>query len=235
MRSNQKLTAEQLEKYVLMYLKEGISYSRLAREYHLNIGRSVFSQYVRRYRYHGKAGLRSSKRNNSYTKEFKLVIVREYLLRKLSISEVAAKYNIPSVSTVRIWINQYTNGEELRSYAPEVEVYTMKSRKTTHEERVEIAKDCLKNGLSYKDTAAKYAVPYASVYRWVKKYKTHGPDGLVDGRGRGKPPSVQTEEEKLRAQLAAEKAKNEFLEAQVAALEKLEEIEREMMLKEEKD
>ena len=57
----------------------------------------------------------------------------------------------------------------------------------THEEKIEIVKACLANNLSYKDTAEKYQVSYNNVYSWVHKYKVHGPDGLVDGRGRGKP------------------------------------------------
>ncbi|MCW1040788.1 hypothetical protein OJ608_11170, partial [Streptococcus anginosus] len=48
-------------------------------------------------------------------------------------------------------------------------------------------------------------------------------------RGRRKPSIIQTEEEKLRTELAALKARNEYLETENAALKKLKEVERELM------
>lgn len=127
---------------------------------------------------------------------------------------------------------KYTRGEAVKSYSPNPEVYTMKSRKTTHAEKIKIVKDCLANGLSYKETAEKYQVSYHNVYSWVQKYQQHGPDGLFDGRGRGKPAAIQTETEKIRAKYAALKARNEYLETENAALKKLKEVERELMLRE---
>jgi transposase len=62
-------------------------------------------------------------------------------------------------------------------------------------------------------------------------YKVHGPDGLIDGRGRGKPDKIQTGEEKLQTEIAALKARNEYLETENAALKRLEEVERELMLR----
>lgn len=53
----------------------------------------------------------------------------------------------------------------------------------------------------------------------------HGPDG----RGRGKPDMVQTKKEKLRTEIAALKARNEYLETENAAIKKLQEVERELM------
>ncbi|HFM5626336.1 MULTISPECIES: helix-turn-helix domain-containing protein [Lactobacillales] len=105
----------------------------------------------------------------------------------------------------------------------------MTDKKSTQEEKIKIVQDCLANSLSYKKTAEKYQVSYNNVYSWVQKYKKHGPDGLVDGRGRGKPNSVQTEEERIRAENAALRARNEYLETENVALKKLEEVERELM------
>ena len=45
----------------------------------------------------------------------------------------------------------------------------MKYRKTTHEERILIAR--IQNQLNYKQTAQKYNVSYNLVYQWVKKYQ----------------------------------------------------------------
>ena len=107
----------------------------------------------------------------------------------------------------------------------------MKGKKTTQEEKIKIVKDYLAHGLSYKDTAEKHDVSYNNVYSWVQKYKDHGPAGLADGRGRGKPDAIQSAEEKLRTEYAALKARNAYLEAENAALKKLEETERELMLR----
>ena len=107
----------------------------------------------------------------------------------------------------------------------------MKGKKTTQEEKIEIVKDFLATGLSYKETAEKHGVSYNNVYAWVQKYKDHGPAGLADGRGRGKPDAIQTAEVKLRTENAALKARNQYLEAENAALKKLEEMERELMLR----
>ncbi len=105
----------------------------------------------------------------------------------------------------------------------------MKFRKTSHEERIFIVKDCIQNQLDYKQTAQKFNVSYNSVYQWVKKYQKYGPDGLVDSRGKRKPDNIQTETERIRAEMAILKARNEYLETENAALKKLQEVESELM------
>src|SRR5699024_5695469 len=128
-------------------------------------------------------------------------IVKEHMERKMSAYELARKYNIPAHETVRKWIIKYTKGEGLKTYSPKPEVYTMKSRKVTHDEKIKIVKTYLASNLSYKDAAEKYQVSYNNVYSWVQKYKEHGPAGLIDGRGRGKPDKIQTDEEKIRTEI----------------------------------
>lgn len=208
MRSYSKHTVEELERYIQMYLDEGWSYRELC-EKGLLLSDSIFNDKVLRYQEHGLTGIRTKKRNNRYSKEFKDSIVKEHIEQGIPVIQLARKYNIPSDYTVREWIIKYTKGEGLKTYSPYPEVYTMKSRKVTQEEKIEVVQACLANNLSYKETAEKYRVSYNNVYSWVQKYKTHGPEGLVDGRGRGKPDTVQTDEEKLRTEIAALKARNE--------------------------
>src|SRR5699024_4083789 len=88
----------------------------------------------------------------------------------------------------------------------------------------------LDGDLAYAEIAKKYNVPYINNYSWVQQYKTHGPDGLVDIRGRRILDSIQTAEEKLKTELAALKARNEYLARENDALKKLKEVERELML-----
>lgn len=230
MRSNIKHTTEEIEKYILMYLNEGISFKELKETYGLLINWTSFWDKTLRYQNHGISGIQVKSKNNKYTREFKKSVVKEYLEDQLSVGQLAVKYNIPKVDTVKSWINKYTKGEKNRRYSPKPEVYTMKGKKTTQEEKIEIVRDCLVTDLSYKKTAEKYQVSYNNVYSWVQKYKKHGPDSLVDGRGRRKPNSIQTKEEKAEAENMVLRARNEYLETENAALKKLEEIERELML-----
>lgn len=232
MRSNRKHTVKELEKYIQLYLEEGKSFRELRDNFGLLLSDQAFGQKVLRYQGHGLSGIQNKSQNNQYSKQFKEMVIQEHLQKGIPVRWLARKYNIPSHETVRRWIIKYTRGEEIRSYTPQPEVYTMKSKKTIHEEKIEIVKDCLENGLSYKDTAKKYGVPYSQVYSWVQKYKDHGPAGLVDGRGRRKPDEIQTTEEKLRTQIAALEAHNKYLETENAALKKLKEVERELMLRE---
>ena len=229
MRSNSKHTIEELVRYIELYLDDGRSYRELRENHGLLLSQTNFRQKVLRYQTHSLKGIETRSRNNNYSNSFKNSVVMEHLNDGIPITQLARKYNIPASETVRNWLIKYTKGEENRSYSPLPEVYTMKARKTTQEEKIEIVKDYLTNGMSYKDAAKKYRVSYNNVYSWVQKYKIHGPAGLVDGRGRGKPSSIQTEEEKIRAEIAALKARNEYLETENAALKKLEEVERELM------
>ena len=231
MRSNNKHKVEELVKYIHLYIDDGISHKELCNDYGLLLDRSTFREKVLRYQTHGLKGIQSKLKNNHYSKDFKLTVVNEHIIEGTPIKQLARIYNIPSHRTVRNWVLKYTRGEEMRSYSPKPEVYTMKGKKTTQAEKIEIVKDCLANGLSYKETAEKYHVSYNNVYSWIQKYKEHGPDGLIDGRGRGKPDSIQTDEERIRAENAALKARNEYLETENAALKKLEEVERELMLR----
>lgn len=167
--------------------------------------------------------------NSKHTAQELERYIRLYLEEGTPIRQSARKYNIPSADPVRNWIIKYTKGGNIRSYSPKPEVYTMKGRKTTQEEKIQIVKDYLAHNSSYNEADEKHPVSYHNVYSWVQKYKEHGPDGLVDGRGRGKLDIIQTEEERIRAENAALKARNEYLETENAALKKLEEVERELM------
>ena len=84
------------------------------------------------------------------------------------------KYKIFSYESIRQWILKYKDGIMLTDYKPMSEVYTMKSRKVSYEERIEIVNYCIANNYDYKGTADKYNVPYSQVYTWVKKVKENG-------------------------------------------------------------
>ena len=136
------------------------------------------------YQEFGENGFFHSTCNNTYTKEFKQQVIDEYLNGGVTYRELARKYNISEKGIVRSWVNKYNNGIEIKDYSPNNEVYTMKFRKTTFDERLEIVRYVLTNDNNYKDAADKYSVPYANVYQWVMKYKKSGEEGLFDRRGK---------------------------------------------------
>ena len=175
--SKQKLEA--CEKYIN---GRGSIYS-IANE--LGIAHEAFRRWVLKYKSNGKDCFEESNTNNSYSLEFKIKVIKEYLEGKYSLSDIAAKHNIAD-SMVLNWVNKYNNGEEIKDYNPKSEVYSMKSRKTTLEERIEIVKYALDNNNDYKGAADKFLVPYANVHKWVKMYNEQGEEGLKFHRGRPK-------------------------------------------------
>ncbi|MGM9970350.1 MAG: helix-turn-helix domain-containing protein [Anaeroplasma sp.] len=194
---------------VKKYLK-GESISHLANIYNIpNNHCSPILTWVRQYEALGDSVFNESSTNKSYSKELKEKIVKEYLAGKDSFGELANKYNIRSKSIVIKWVKKYNEGIEIKDYDPKGDVYTMKSRKTTFEERLEIVNYALTN--SVKEAADKYTVPYMSVYQWVSKYNERGENGLTDRRGRPSsnvPGKELTLDEKQAMEI--EKLKNEL-------------------------
>ena len=85
MSSNRKHTTEELERYIQFYLE------------------------------HGMSGIQSQEKNNTYSRAFKETVVQEHLQEGVTLSQLARKYQIPQVSTVRRWVIRYTGGEEIRN------------------------------------------------------------------------------------------------------------------------
>lgn len=169
---------------VKRYLK-GESASALANEYDLvERGPHTIRDWVHKYEALGEKAFEHSTINKAYSKELKQQVINDYLNGFDSFEGLANKYNISSYSIVINWLNKYNKGIEIKDYDPKGDVYTMKSRKTTFEERLEIVNYVLANNNDYKGAADKYSVPYANVYNWVKKYKECGEEGLSDLRGR---------------------------------------------------
>ena len=61
-----------------------------------------------------------------------------------------------------------------------------KGRKTILEERIEIVGYCISNNKDYRKTIEQYSVSYTQIYGWVRSCEEHGPDGLIDRRGKRK-------------------------------------------------
>lgn len=224
--------SKELKLEIIKRYLNGESPTALSNEYNLpNSYRNKIIDWAHRYEELGESGFELSNKNKSYSKDFKLKVINEYLTGKDSFQGLANTYNISACEIVRRWVLAYNNGEKIRDYDPKSEVYTMKSRKTTLEERLEIVKYVLNNNNDYKGAADHYNVPYANVYNWVKKYNTKGEDSLSDKRGRpsDKPTQELTELEKkdieiekLKRQLEREQKVNEVLKKNLEIRERLE-------------
>lgn len=157
------------------------SFGSIAKE--VGCAEPVLRKWYYDYINHGDSIFDEKPRNDSYTVEFKLEVINE--INKSSITSASSKFGI-SRSVAQKWFLSYNNGETIKDYSPCGEVYTMKARKTTFEERIDIVKYVLENDNDYKGAADTYSIPYASVYQWVHKYLQYGEESLRDSRGRPK-------------------------------------------------
>lgn len=196
----------------------------------IGTSKSVVHRWYLTYKEHGHSAFETSSKNRSYSKELKLSIIEEYYSGKNSMVNLAAKYNI-SEGVIFNWITKWYNGIEIVDYDPKGDVYTMKSRKTTFEERLEIVKWVIENDMSYKDAADKYSITYALVYRWTRAYIDKGPEALrYQKRGPKPKPEIDeinlTEVEKLKLELEKEIALRKRREFELEVLKKKEDFER---------
>ena len=184
--------------------------------------------WANKYRTNGPESLIPKLKNSSYTKEFKVKAVEDYLSGGGSLWDICNKYQIPSHHTLRNWIAKYNDLGELEDYKPKPEVYTKMAyrKKTTLKEREEIVKYCIEHNYDYKNTAAVYDVSYSQVYSWVQKYSKDGSEGLSDKRGKRKTEEELTEVEKLQRQNKILEARIRELEMEAVLLKKVQEIER---------
>ena len=180
---NSKFTSKQKIEACEKYINGHGSIYSISDE--LGISYESFRRWVLKYKNNGNDCFEESNTNKSYSSDFKIKVIKEYLEGKGSLADIAAKNNIAYSMVIR-WVKKYNNGEEIKDYDPKSEVYSMKSRKTTLEERIEIVKYALDNNNDYKGAADKFLVPYANVYKWVKIYNEQGEEGLKFHRGRPK-------------------------------------------------
>ena len=209
------------------YRKGKRSFGSIAKEVGCN--ESILRKWYHDYINHGESIFDEKERNNSYTVEFKLKVIDE--IKKSSVFAAASKFGI-SIEVARKWYLSYNNGETIKDYSPCGEVYTMKARKTTFEERIDIVKYVLENNNDYKGAADTYSVPYASVYQWVQKYLKYGEESLRDSRGRPKAGKLKqglTELEKKDIEIERLKRELERHKRAEEILKKNLEIRRQMM------
>ncbi len=225
-----KHSVETIVQVCVDYLEGRGSYQSLANQ--LNVGEKAIRLWVLIYKKYGKDAFIHKPRNRSYTHEFKEKVVHEYIQGKGAFIHLAAEYNL-SEETIRKWVQVYYNGGEQKVYDPKGEVYTMKSRKTTVSERIEIVKWIIENEMNYKLAAEHYQVPYHQVFNWVKKYLSEGEEALeFKKRGRRAVQKIQPQElsevERLQLQLEQEIKRRKLAELKLEIHKKKEELEQQL-------
>lgn len=220
-----KISAEEKVTICEQYLSGKKSKIQLASENEIAV--ETVRIWINQYQKLGSSIFQQKAHNNNYTKEFKQEVVEAYLAGEGTPEHLANKYNIPAKSTVQKWIIKYNNLEVLKDYNPKPEVYMKeRSRKTTYEERMEIANYCLDHNRNYKEAAELFDVSYTQVYQWVKKYDKHGKEGLIDKRGIRKEEEQLSEIEQLQRKVKILERQIKEKEMENELLKKVQEIER---------
>lgn len=222
MSRRERFTPYEKEQACLDYINGNRSRSEICN--FLHISTRTIQDWATIYKKHGILGLSKKTKNRSYSKEFKMELVKKYISGEASSVDLAHQYDISS-GLLRNWIRMYNANIELKDYNPKQEVYIVKARrKTTIDERKEIVNYCIEHNRNYKETAALYNVSYSQVYSWMKKYDSDGEEGLIDKRGRHKLDDEVDELERLRRENVRLKRQLEEKDMAVELLKKVKEF-----------
>ncbi|MUV36421.1 hypothetical protein JNUCC1_00223 [Lentibacillus sp. JNUCC-1] len=218
-------SAEFKWKVVQEYKKEGRILAKMTRKY--GVHRNSVKRWTEIVDKEGKAGLKHRPHEKAYSKKIKQAAIDDYRSGGYSLREITKKYNISSPSVLRKWLKDYNRHRDLLERLREEKVsMATKGRKTTKNERLQIVEEVLKNNRDYNLIATTFGVSYQQVYRWVQEFEKGGFDALEDRRGKPKPETALTTEEKLKRQLRDKEKENERLQARVDFLKKSRSLER---------
>lgn len=208
------------------YETEGISCYKLGIKY--NVDAKCVRSWCRLYKEFGIVAFTDNHANINYSAEFKTQVVNSYLKGGKTYQAVALAYGIFAPTTVRQWVMQYNNHEELMNSRPEglFDMVKNNTRSTTLEERIQIVEYCIKNDKNYALTAKEFNVSYGQVYTWVRKYNADGPESLLDHRGKRRDKETMSDLELLQIENRMLKAETKKQQMEIDFLKKLEEIER---------
>ena len=101
-----KYSTEFKYKLVKEYLESKISYNELAKKYSIRDKKTI-RVWVNAYESQGYDGLKVSRRNNSYSLEFKLKVVKLYLTGEMSYQSIANEMKINNPSIIARWVKEF--------------------------------------------------------------------------------------------------------------------------------
>lgn len=221
--SRNRISPEDKILAVQKYLDGKISQGGIADQF--QVSKTSVQQWIFNYQSMGSE-IFFQKKNKRYSKELKECAVLDYLAGKGSQEDICRSYGIRSKGKLQKWIQVYNGHGELKSSGTGGESIMTKGRKTSFNERVEIAGYCIAHEHNYAEAAEKYGISYQQARGYTVKYEQCGVDGLQDKRGRRKKESEMSELERLRAENKLLKAEKERAEMEASFLKKLDEIER---------
>lgn len=208
---------------VQKYLDGKISQGKIASQF--QVSKTSVQQWIFNYQSMGSE-IFFQKKNKRYSKELKECAVLDYLAGIGSQEDICRKYGIRSKGKLQKWIQVYNGHGELKSSGTGGASIMTKGRKTSFDERVEIAGYCIAHEHNYAEAAERYDISYQQARGYTVKYEQYGVDGLQDRRGRRKTESEMSELERLRAENKLLRAEKERAETEASFLKKLDEIER---------
>ena len=226
MSKRKRLSFEEKIKACELYEQGNGSQQEIADEF--GISKTGFQLIYSKFKHFGRDTLKMKSKDQGYTKEFKEKVITAYNNGEGSYQELGVKYNIPNHSVISNWVLGYNNSNKT-TYSGSGGV-TMKGRKTTLEERIEIIGYLIDNDIDYNKTSIHFKVSYQQVYTWYKKYQESGVDGLVDNRGVKKLDNELSELELLRRENTKLKRELELSKAAEKVLKKKRELEEEIRL-----
>ncbi len=186
---------------------------------------STVRKWVRQYEAEGAQVFFTEGKNKHYPKELKEAAVKDYMAGKGSLRGICKIYKIRNKMQLKDWIKVYNGHKELKTTTGGSRM--TKARKTTLEERIALARECIASGRNYGEMAIKYNVSYQQVYNWTNKFAELGEAALEDRRGqRTAQQTPRTPEEELKIRIAQLEHENYMLKMERDLLKKLEEIER---------
>lgn len=190
-----------------------------------NVDQSTFRSWISKYLSEGEVAFVHTNRRRQYPIELKISAAKDIIDGKGSYYEICRKYNIRCRDVLHRWVKIYNSHGTFQTYSGGTSM--TKTRKTTFEERIEIAKFCIANSKNYGLAAQKFNVSYEQARRWTLRFCEMGESGLEDRRGR---PTIQqvprNSEEQLKAQIARLEHDLYMARMENDVLKKLEALER---------
>jgi transposase-like protein len=108
-----------------------------------------------------------------YSFEFKKRIVQDYLTGKGGYSYLVDKYNVPSISNVKKWIDNY------QAFGDEGLLRSRQNEKYTFEYKLHVVELYLSSEVSYQVLALQERINNPSqIIKWVNDFRMAGPDAL---------------------------------------------------------
>ena len=128
-----KLSLEDKKEIVRLYEGEGLGCVLIAHKF--NVRHSTIERIIDRYKIYGLSSLTHPPKNQKYSADFKLSIIKQ-VYEGRSKSSLAAEYNLPGPGTIVLWMHKYDelgyNGLKSKRGRPK----NMKSKKEEKNNKV---------------------------------------------------------------------------------------------------